>query len=93
MAVIAKLPPKGRTQAQRARAEALAGYLFMAPAMAIFLVFLIIPIFFALVISLTDWNGITPLGQTPASATGALTLENLTDAPVTVPAGTVFSNG
>lgn len=41
--------------------EALAGYMFIAPAFIIFLVFLIIPVVVAFYLSFTDWNGITPL--------------------------------
>lgn len=85
--------PKSRTQAERKRTEALVGYVFMAPAMLIFLVFLIIPIIFSVVISMTNWNGITPLNQNPARATGVITVENLTDQAVTIPAGTIISNG
>lgn len=42
------------------REDAVAGLLFMTPAMIIFTVFLIIPIIFALYYSFTDWNGISP---------------------------------
>jgi multiple sugar transport system permease protein len=52
-----------KTLTQRKREDALAGYAFMAPAMIVFMVFLIIPIGFALYISFTNWNGITPLAQ------------------------------
>src|SRR5688500_14310767 len=41
--------------------EAIAGYLFMAPALFIFIVFLIIPVLLSLYLSFTDWNGVTPL--------------------------------
>jgi multiple sugar transport system permease protein len=53
----------GKSLAQRKREEALTGYAFLAPALLIFLVFLFLPIFFAIYISFTDWNGITPLNQ------------------------------
>lgn len=72
------------------RADALTGYMFMAPALIIFLVFLIIPILFAIYISLTDWNGITPVFQTSAPARGAVTLTNQTADPVTIPTGTII---
>ncbi|MBI1277491.1 MAG: ABC transporter permease subunit [Anaerolineaceae bacterium] len=49
--------------ADKKREEAIAGYLFIAPATIIFLVFLVIPIAFSLYISFTNWNGITPLSQ------------------------------
>lgn len=42
----------------------MAGWLFMSPALLIFLIFLVIPILFALYFSFTDWNGISP----PAAA-------------------------
>lgn len=41
------------------RQDAIAGWLFMTPALIIFTVFLVIPILFALWYSLTDWNGIS----------------------------------
>src|SRR5688572_14004088 len=43
--------------------EAIAGYLFMTPALLIFTFFLIIPVLLALYLSFTNWNGITPLRQ------------------------------
>lgn len=49
--------------ADKKREEAIAGYIFVAPAFLIFLVFLVIPIVFSLYISFTDWNGITPLSN------------------------------
>jgi multiple sugar transport system permease protein len=42
------------------RQDAAAGWLFMAPALIIFGVFIVIPILFAIYFSLTDWNGISP---------------------------------
>ena len=51
------------TLTQKKRQEAVAGYIFMAPALVIFLIFLILPVFFAIYVSLTDWNGITPFAQ------------------------------
>ncbi len=45
------------------REESIAGYMFVAPAFIIFMIFLVIPILFSLYISFTDWNGITPLAQ------------------------------
>lgn len=42
------------------REDTVAGWLFMAPALIIFVVFLIIPIIFAVYYSFTDWNGISP---------------------------------
>lgn len=54
--------------------EALAGYTFLAPAVIILVVFLIIPMFAALYFSFTDWNGITPLNR--QDAFGFVGLEN-----------------
>lgn len=42
------------------RQNAIAGWLFMTPAILIFSVFIIIPIIAAVYFSLTDWNGISP---------------------------------
>ncbi len=41
------------------RERAIAGWGFMAPTLIIFAIFIIIPIFFAVYFSLTDWNGIS----------------------------------
>jgi multiple sugar transport system permease protein len=62
MAEIAVAKPKRiTTMASKKRQEALTGYGFMAPALVIFLVFLIIPIGAAVYLSFTDWNGISPV--------------------------------
>ena len=63
MSEVTTVTPKKRitTMAAKKRQEAIAGYLFMAPALVIFLVFLIIPIGAAVYLSLTDWNGISPV--------------------------------
>lgn len=53
--------PKTMTMTERKRQEAVAGYLFMAPALIIFLVFMVIPIGASVYLSTTDWNGITPV--------------------------------
>lgn len=42
------------------REDAVAGWLFMTPALFIFTLFLVIPILFAVYYSFTDWNGISP---------------------------------
>lgn len=83
--------PTTRTQSefQKRVQESLAGYAFMFPAMLIFFVFLIIPIGFALFISLTDWNGITPLGQQAQAATGTVQFTNQTDQEITIPPNTI----
>jgi multiple sugar transport system permease protein len=54
------------TLADKRRQEALAGYAFMAPALLILLVFLIIPVIAALYFSTTNWDGITPLTRPDA---------------------------
>jgi multiple sugar transport system permease protein len=70
----------------------LTAYAFLAPAILIFTVFLIIPIFFALFVSITDWNGISPLYQSAHGATGFIEFTNLGTAEVTIPAGTVVNS-
>lgn len=45
---------------QMDRQNAIAGWLFMVPALAVFAVFVVIPIIFAVIVSFTDWNGISP---------------------------------
>ena len=60
-AIPAKQPAAVMTMAAKRRQEALAGISFMAPALIIFLIFLIIPIAAAVYISFTDWNGISPV--------------------------------
>lgn len=47
------------------RLNAISGWLFMLPSMIIFAIFVVVPIFFAVYYSFTDWNGISP----PAEAT------------------------
>lgn len=79
--------------ADKKRDEAITAYVFMAPALLVFLFFLIIPIGFAVYISFTNWNGITPLAQQSALARGDVTFTNLTTDTITVPAGTRISNG
>jgi multiple sugar transport system permease protein len=83
--------PLQRTQSQFQKRvqESIAGYMFMLPAMLIFVVFLIIPIGFALFISLTDWNGITPLGQQAQTATGTVEFTNQTDQAIVIPVGSI----
>lgn len=57
----AKTAAQVTTQAQRKRGEALTGYSFMAPAMIVLVVFMIIPMLVGLYFSFTNWNGIRPL--------------------------------
>lgn len=82
---------KTKTLAQRKREDALTGYTFLAPAMLIFVIFLILPIFFAIFVSFTDWNGISPLGQVASGARGSVTFTNQTTDTVVIPAGTIVS--
>lgn len=82
---------KTKTLAQRKREDALTGYAFLAPAMLIFVIFLILPIFFAIFVSFTDWNGISPLGQVASGARGSVTFTNQTTDTVVIPAGTIVS--
>lgn len=63
---VEQLPLAATTMEDKKREEAVTGYLFMAPALVIFVIFLIIPIIFAIYVSFTDWNGITPLSQEDA---------------------------
>jgi multiple sugar transport system permease protein len=65
-------PPS--TLASRKRQEAMAGLTFVTPAIAVLLLFMIIPLIFAFIISLTNWDGITPLSR------GMVTDENPTGA-------------
>jgi multiple sugar transport system permease protein len=51
------------TQSQRRRTEAMTGLMFMAPAILVLFVFLILPLLVAFYFSLTNWDGITPLSR------------------------------
>ena len=54
-----------RHRGSSTRGQNAAGWLFVAPALGILLVFLVIPIGLALYVSFTNWSGITsPFGQT-----------------------------
>lgn len=48
---------------EQSREDAIAGWLFVAPAVAVLVVFLVVPIIYAAYYSLTDWNGISPPGD------------------------------
>lgn len=54
-------PPKARRRRRSAarRREGIAGWLFVAPAMTILVLFLFIPILLAAYVSLTKWNGVS----------------------------------
>jgi multiple sugar transport system permease protein len=64
--------------------EAITGYGFVAPALFVLVVFMIIPLIVSFYFSLTDWNGITPLDQgritedNPDGAYEIVGLENYT---------------
>ncbi len=81
------------TANQRKREEVVTGFLFMSPALIVIMIFLIIPIGYALYISTTDWDGITPLAQRAEVARGEVTFTNQTAESIFVPAGTILSNG
>jgi multiple sugar transport system permease protein len=57
------------------RQDAIAGWLFMAPVLIIFGIFVVIPIGFAIYFSLTDWNGISPPAE--ANFIGLRNYENV----------------
>jgi ABC-type sugar transport system permease subunit len=48
------------TVADKKRQDTITGLAFIAPALLILLVFLIVPMFAALYFSTTNWDGITP---------------------------------
>jgi len=54
----------GRSQANRLTwPDSFAGYAFVAPAMAMFLLFLAFPIGFSVWLSFHEWNGFTPIAR------------------------------
>ena len=57
---------------QQDRQNAIAGWLFMVPALAVFAVFVVIPIIFAVIVSFTDWNGISPPNRVSVRRPGQL---------------------
>lgn len=54
---------KVATMASRRRQETAAGVTFIAPAFLVLLLFMLLPLVFAFVVSLTSWDGITPLSR------------------------------
>ena len=93
MASMSMPQKRGETSLQTKKMEEIiTAYVFLAPAIVIFLIFLILPIFFALFVSITDWNGISPLTQRARGATGIVEFTNQTDDAVTIPAGTVINS-
>ncbi len=87
-----KSPLKETTLAQRKLEETLTGYAFLAPAIVVFVVFLLLPIFFAVFISFTNWDGISPLAQTAKGASGKVEFTSTTTDPVTIPEGTIITS-
>ena len=59
-------PSDGATQQDQQRADAIAGLTLVAPAVIIFVVFLIVPLIMALYFSFTNWSGTRPLDQPDA---------------------------
>lgn len=57
---------KPSTMADKRLQDTLVGYAFIAPALVILIVFLIIPLLAAVYFSTTDWDGITPLTRPDA---------------------------
>jgi multiple sugar transport system permease protein len=81
--------PAGR-RTRRLDQEWVSAALFMAPAVIVFLIFLIAPVLFTLVISLTDWDGITPVAQRAEAASGLIALTNPTAEAVALPPDTAL---
>jgi multiple sugar transport system permease protein len=52
---------RANTQADQKLQDAIAGWVFMAPAFLVMFIFLVLPMLAAIFFSLTNWNGITPL--------------------------------
>jgi multiple sugar transport system permease protein len=59
-------PEHVTTQQSAKREEAIAGWLFVAPAFIVLFLFMILPLLVAGYFSLTDWNGRTPLANPDA---------------------------
>lgn len=57
----AKQIRKRDSMQDKKRQEAIAGYTFMAPALLVFIFFLVVPVLVAFYLSFTDWNGTTAL--------------------------------
>jgi len=56
----AKSPARPRATGTLRKGEGIFGWLFMAPALAILLLFVVLPILLALYVSFTNWSGLTP---------------------------------
>ncbi len=54
------------TQAQQQRADAIAGFTFVGPALLVLVVFLILPLLVAFYFSFTNWSGTRPLDRPDA---------------------------
>ncbi len=60
-----RLPRPGRRRSSATAGQNAGGWLFVSPALAILLLFLVIPICLAVYVSFTDWSGLTsPFGPT-----------------------------
>jgi multiple sugar transport system permease protein len=66
---IAAPPAAARRRGRLSTSEAFAGWVFIAPALIGLLIFTVLPILMAFVVSLTDWNGIS--APTSAGFVGA----------------------
>lgn len=77
----------GRRRSSRNGNETRAAWIFMAPAIAVFGLFLILPLLFTVFISTSNWNGITPVAQRGELASGTIVATNVSGAEVTVPRG------
>lgn len=64
--VSGSLPQQTTTRSQQQRADALAGFAFVGPAMLVLFVFLILPLLVALYFSFTNWSGTRPLDSPDA---------------------------
>lgn len=56
-ALVSNSPPSKPRRSSRFRREARAGYLFLSPSLLFFALFLILPTFFAIYLSLSSWGG------------------------------------
>lgn len=66
MATMAAAPvtaQPSQTMRSKKMQEIIAAYVFMAPAVLVLFLFLVLPMLAAVFFSLTDWNGVTPLSR------------------------------
>ncbi len=88
--VLSSIPHKSEASFFRrlVNTEQFAAYMFVAPAFVIFLLFLLLPIVATVAISLTNWNGISPLSQTAKGASGQIIFTNQANEEILIPKGT-----